>query len=304
MSTIQKVAIVGGNGALGAPVLKALLAAGFEVTALSRAAGKVAAQPHLTEVVIDFADHAALVSALKGLDAVVSTTGNQSGDVQIALVNAAVEAGIKRFIPSDFGSDLQHPEIRSLPVFAEKIKVQELLIQKSKETSLTYTFINNNAFLDWGLEHKFILDPVDRKATLWDGGEHLVTLTSLATVGQGVVGVLKHPEETKNRVVYIQEVAVSLKKLVGIVQEAAPGHTWAVTVGDSKEAATKAIEALSNHVYEPWVFLHQIFRAAAGKGGWAHFEKNDNKLLGVKELDDEELKKAVKETLQKIPGAI
>lgn len=157
--------------------------------------------------------------------------------------------------------------------------------------------------LDWGLENKFVLDPVEGKATLWDGGEHLISVTRLAAVGQAVVGVLKHPDETENRAVYVQEAAVSLKKLVEIAKEYTPGKTWTVVEGSTEDVVKKSNEALSKGIFEVWVFVSLIFRAAFSNATGAHFAKNDNALLGVHELSEAELKSAVKETLAGIPGA-
>ncbi len=38
---------------------------------------------------------------------------------QINVINAAIAAGIKRFIPSDFGSDTTNPKACALPVYRE-----------------------------------------------------------------------------------------------------------------------------------------------------------------------------------------
>jgi putative NADH-flavin reductase len=295
------------NGALGKPLFDQLVKGGFEVTVLVRSAGKIPNLPATAkEAVVDFTSHDSLVAALKGQDAVVSALGSQpgTGEAQKALAQASADSAIKRFIPSDFGSNLENPEVRKLVVFKDKFELRDELERLAREGKLTWTSVYNNAFLDWGLEHKFILDPVEGKATLWDGGEHLISVTRLAAVGQAVVGVLKHPDETANRGVYVQEAAVSLKKLVEIAKELTPGKTWTVVESSTEEVVQKSNEALSKGIFEVWVFISLIFRAAFSNVTGAHFAKNDNALLGVHELSEAELKAAVKETLAGIPGAI
>ncbi|KAJ1554308.1 hypothetical protein HK405_005439, partial [Cladochytrium tenue] len=122
-----KVALAGASGQVGAAVLTQLLAAGFQVTALTRSAGRVQVRPGVTEVVVDFGNHDVLVAALADHHAVVATTAGESAAAQILLADAAADAGVTRFVPSDFGSDLDDPESRALPVFADKIKVREHL---------------------------------------------------------------------------------------------------------------------------------------------------------------------------------
>lgn len=276
------------------------------MTALVRSAGKIPNLPaSAKEAVVDFTSSDSLVAALKGQDAVVSALGSQPGTApaQKALAQASADSGVKRFIPSDFGSNLDNAEVRKLAVFKDKFELRDDLVRLSKESKLTWTSVNNNAFLDWGLEHKFILDPVEGKATLWDGGEHLISVTRLAAVGQAVVGVLKHPDETANRAVYVQEAAVSLKKLVEIAKEYTPGKQWTVVEASTEDVVKKSNDALSKGIFEIWVFVSLIFRAAFSNVTEAHFVKNDNALLGIHELSEAELKAAVKETLARIPGA-
>ncbi|KAG6367009.1 hypothetical protein INS49_001190 [Diaporthe citri] len=306
MTTIRKVAIAGANGALGTALFDQLVKGGFEVTALVRSAGKIPNLPaSAKEAVVDFTSQNSLVAALKGQDATVSALGSQPGTAQAqkALAQASADSGVKRFIPSDFGSNLENAEVRKLAVFKDKLELRDELVRLSKESKLTWTSVNNNAFLDWGLEHKFLLDPVEGKATLWDGGDHLISVTRLATVGQAVVGVLKHPDETANRAVYVQDTAVSLKKLVEIAKEYTPGKQWTVVESSTAEVVQKSNEALSKGIFEIWVFVSLIFRAAFSNVTEAHFVKNDNALLGIHELSEAELKAVVKETLARIPGA-
>lgn len=293
------------NGALGKVLFEQLVKGGFEVTALVRSAGKIPNLPATAkEAVVDFTSHDSLVAALRGQDAVVSALGSQPGTAQAqkALAQASADSDVKRFIPSDFGSNLDNSEVRKLAVFKDKFELRDELERLAKEGKLTWTSVNNNAFLDWGLEHKFILDPVEGKATLWDGGEHLISVTRLAAVGQAVVGVLKHPDETANRALYIQEAAVSLKKLVEIAKEFTPGKTWTVVESSTEDVVKKSNEALSKGIFEVWVFVSLIFRAAFSNVTGAHFAKNDNALVGVHELSEAELRTAVKETLAGISG--
>ena len=44
-----------------------------------------------------------------GIDAIISVVGSLALATQIGYIDAAVEAGVKRFIPSEFGCDTQAP---------------------------------------------------------------------------------------------------------------------------------------------------------------------------------------------------
>ena len=96
------------TGSLGKPVLDALIASGkFSITALARhtSNAEVPAKDNVRLVKVDFSSHQALVDAFRGNDAVVLTLGdfpNLTRNTQI-LTDAAIDAGVKRIILSEFG---------------------------------------------------------------------------------------------------------------------------------------------------------------------------------------------------------
>ncbi|KAJ1567889.1 hypothetical protein HK405_004397 [Cladochytrium tenue] len=301
---INKVALAGATGTVGSAVLNQLVEAGFQVSALTRTSGKVLLRPNVTEVVVDFDGPLDLLTeALKGHDAVVSATGSHTSiAAQLALVEAAAAAGVQRFIPSGFGADIQDAENRAQPVYADKVAVEDRLVAlAAADSSFTYTAVSNNAILDFGLQRKMFLDPAARTAVLWDGGEHPVSLTRLAAIGRAIVGVLRHPDETRNRTVYVHEVAASLKEILAIAQELAPpASEWIVTTKSTQEAVEASRAALARKEMSLAVIMG--FRARAGfRQGVSHFKNNDNKLLGIETLSPAEFKSVVIENLRPAP---
>ncbi len=96
------------TGSLGKPVLDALIASGkFSITAVARhtSNAEVPAKDNVRLVKVDFSSHQALVDAFRGNDAVLLTLGdfpNLAKNTQI-LTDAAIDAGVKRIILSEFG---------------------------------------------------------------------------------------------------------------------------------------------------------------------------------------------------------
>jgi len=76
---------------------------------------------------------------------------------QTLLIDACIAANVKRFIPSDFGSDLTLPAVRSFPVFAGKAQIQDYLVGKTKDGQegegggLSYTIVNCGVIFDLSL---------------------------------------------------------------------------------------------------------------------------------------------------------
>jgi NmrA-like family len=80
-----------------------------------------------------------LVEAFKGQDAVVSALGAAGFVEESKIVDAAVKAGVKRFIPSEYSCDAQNAKTNALvPVFKLKVQTNEhLKAQESKGLSWT-----------------------------------------------------------------------------------------------------------------------------------------------------------------------
>lgn len=107
------VAVAGATGNLGTRIVKALRQRNVDVWALVRPQAdpdKLAAleATGATVVKVDLGDAAALQQALSGAEVVVSALQGLREvilDTQTELLNAAVAAGVRRFIPSDYSAD-------------------------------------------------------------------------------------------------------------------------------------------------------------------------------------------------------
>ena len=297
MSPIKNVAIAGASGSLGSVIFQKFVASGkFNVRVLRRN-GSSAKFPAGTDVVdLDFSSPEAVKAALKGQDAVVSTLEGSTGGVQKALIDGALAAGVKRFLPSEFGSNLDNPKAKLLPVFGQKIEVEQYLAEKTRGTGLTWTRVYNGAFFDWGLQHKFLADVTGTApTTIYDGGDNPFSTTTLGSVADGVIGVLTHPDETANRSVRIQNAVVTQNKLLELARRAAPGKTFDVKHVKLDDVTAACDARLAQGLYDNETFIPYIFRAIFDPSyGGVFTDNNDNKLLGVKELSEDEIFEIVK----------
>jgi hypothetical protein len=85
---------------------------------------------------------------------VVSCLGDVPAAVkaQEALLDASLAVGVKRYIPSEFGSDTTNERVKSYPFFAAKVKHQQRLRQVSTANAgFSYSLLITGPFLDWGL---------------------------------------------------------------------------------------------------------------------------------------------------------
>lgn len=232
--------------------------------------------------------------ALQGQDAVVSTISSAGIAAQLRLVEAASKAHVKRFIPSEFGSDTSHEKTRTLPVFRDKIVVQEALKKEASLGTLSYTLVCTGPFFDWGLKIPFIVNLKGKSIDLFDGGDRLFSTSTLSTIGKAVVGVLKNPEPTKNRAVYVQDKALTLRDLAAVAKKATGSDGWKENVVRIDDCLEHGWTELKKEKPDPHVFALDFVKASIwGDGYGSHFQTLDNELLGIKEKSDEEVQDMV-----------
>lgn len=159
---------------------------------------------------------------------------------------------------------------------------------------MTYTLICSGPFLDWGMMVGLIMNLKGKSISLFDGGDRLFSTTSLATIGKAVAGVLTHPEQTKNRAVYVQDTATTLKKLAAMGKKATGAEGWTESVVPIDEVVEQAWAELKKDKPNPDNFVLNFIRAAVwGEGYGSHFEKPDNELFGIKEMSEAEVQDLV-----------
>ncbi|OBS29440.1 hypothetical protein FPOA_03376 [Fusarium poae] len=299
MSALKNIAIAGAAGDLGSAVFSALVnSSKFNLTVLTRKDSK-STFPSGTKVVqVDYDSLESLTAALQGQDAVVSTVGSLAIPSQNLLIDAAVAAGVKRFLPSEFGSNLVVPSVRKLPVFGTKVAIEDKLIELAKQGKITYTFVYNGAFLDWGIKQNFLLDFASPEITLWDGGNAEFSTTTLATVGDAVVGVLTHPQETQDRIVYVQDTVLTQKKLLELAKEVSPEKEWKVKDGKIDDLTAQSDANVAKGIYDWPTLSAYLFRSLFDAKSVPKYEKLDNELLGIKGVTDEQIKEFLKAHIQ------
>jgi hypothetical protein len=73
---------------------------------------------------------------------VISAVGMPIAKAQLQMIDAAAKAGVKRFLPSEFGFDLTIPSSRREKVYAMKIAVADKLKEVAeKYRGFTYTLL-------------------------------------------------------------------------------------------------------------------------------------------------------------------
>lgn len=301
--SINKVALIGATGNIGAPIHKALLDAGFEVTVVSRegstSTDSLPSQPNQKIVKADFENVDSLISALKGAEGVVSNVASHALLSQKKLIDAAVAVGVQRFLPSEFGSDLDVEASRSVPFNMPKVEIQEYLAEKVKaHPKFSYTSVASGPFFDWSMAMGLFGDFKAHDVTLWDGGENRVSTTTLASVGKTVVGVFKNLEATKNRTIRVADTTITQKEIIAIAKEI-DGKEWTTKVGSTAEAYQAGLNEFKKPEPNMMVgVLNQLYKLIFSAENGGDMEgKLDNDIVGIPVMTKDQVKEVVKSAL-------
>lgn len=155
-STFQNITVYGAGGDnIGKFILDALLNSGYTVSVLSRKSSRSTYPSSVNNLRVgDDLPHAELVKALRGQDVVISCVGHGAGGgllSQYKIIDAAVEAGVQRFMPSEYGFDNGSEKPAALsPVFKIKNEVEKYLRQKTKDnSSFSWSGAATSIWLEW-----------------------------------------------------------------------------------------------------------------------------------------------------------
>lgn len=121
-----------------------------KITAITRESSDVTFDdPELNVIIVpDYYPEAAMEAAFRGHDAVVATFNHKANDKQHGMIDAASRAGVKRFIPADFGSNGENDAVMDLfPPLRMKKAAIDYCRSKENET-FSWTSIVTGLFVD------------------------------------------------------------------------------------------------------------------------------------------------------------
>ena len=189
-----------------------------------------------------------------------------------------------------------------------KYKVRDYLNQKTAEGKITWTNVACGLFYDWSMYSctlnlrftnifavfdlgLFNLDLEKKRAGLFDSGDQKIALTTLGSVADCVVGILKNPEATKNKSLRIHDFFMSNKDVLKTVEGliGTTFETYSISTDDM------IVKAKSMPPTDEAVGIHAL-AISFGKARAVEWDLNDDsELVGLKKKDlKEETEKALR----------
>jgi uncharacterized protein YbjT (DUF2867 family) len=212
---MARILVVGATGHLGRELIAACRQQGHEPHALVRAATRSDPTKMKPLQAVDAAihegdlkDYDSVLRACRAVEIVISSIGSfQIGD-EGTLVKAVQEAGVKRFVPSDFGLDPVVAGKGSCLLFDAKAAVHASI----KAARIPYTFIHCNGFFTYWA---FSLGDLTRlggalppeEVNVYGDGNVMGALTSLPDIAKVTVRAVMDPRMEN------KEVAMTANKI-------------------------------------------------------------------------------------------
>jgi uncharacterized protein YbjT (DUF2867 family) len=196
MSGYKNFAIVGA-GTFGSFVVRQFLkdkAAGTvnEVVVLTRQGSKTTIEGDAKVVAVDYSNKESIKSALTGVDVVICTISIPALNLQAGIAAAAKEAGVKLFVPSEFGNS---SEGETEGIWGKKAVIQTQL----KATDIPYTIFYTGPFADFIWAPFLGLNVPSGKVTIAGDGNKQISFTARADIARYISYVLTHlPAEQLN----------------------------------------------------------------------------------------------------------
>ncbi|KAL0438526.1 UNVERIFIED_CONTAM: Isoflavone reductase-like protein [Sesamum latifolium] len=215
MAEKSKILIIGGTGYIGKFIVEASAKSGHPTFVLLRestisdpAKGPIVEGFKNSGVTIltgDLYDHESLVKAIKQVDVVISTVGLQQLADQVKIIAAIKEAGnVKRFLPSEFGNDVDRARAEEPIKSAFNIKIG---IRRAIEAEgIPYTYVVSHYFAGYSLatlvQPNATAPPRDKVVILGDGKPKAVFNVE-QDIGTYTIKAVDDPR-TLNKVLYIK----------------------------------------------------------------------------------------------------
>jgi hypothetical protein len=283
---------------------KSLLESGrFNITAITRPESTSELPPSIKVAKASNDDHAALVSALRGQDALLITLSvTAPPDTEGRLIRAAAEAGVPWVMPNHWGCDVLDDVVKDVPGFGKVGQAHKDIAAAGVSSFLS---LATGFWYEWSLAipPSFGFDFPSKTATFFDDGETPISISTWPQVGRAVTALLSLPikpehgnterclEHFKNQIVYVNSFTISQKDMFDSVLRVT-GDTpadWTINKEPARERYASAAKALQGG--DRMAYVRMMYTRIFYDDGCGNFEARrgvSNEIMGLPKEDLDE----------------
>ncbi|GAA4650951.1 hypothetical protein GCM10023116_32340 [Kistimonas scapharcae] len=224
----QRVAVIGATGQVGLPLTINLLLQGHEVTLLARARNRLKNDKlqillqygaHLTEL-SDMSDVTAMANALSGIETLICAVPGSKAIItqsEPLWLEAAIAAGVKRFVPSEFGAHTRAIQMGEGEVFDNKKRLHDKLFN----ADIGWTLFYNGGIFDYFLPNLRFFP----KITTFGDLDIPICTHHIQDIGR-LAALAFTDERTLNHCVQVDFNMLSQNRMLEILKSAFPAYPF------------------------------------------------------------------------------
>lgn len=236
-------------------IIKALCAADLEVHVVvpySPTSPDKSVTYHIADI---YKSLAPLFSSTKP-DLVISAVAGGSFETQKNIIEDAVEAGVPRFMPAEFGQDSLNSKIQDrLPPSKERARTIEYLRQLSDDGRISWAAVATGIALDRGILNENLgFDIKWQSATLHGQGRERFAASSALWVGRAALAVIERWGDVENQYLYVAGMVTSADEVIDSLQRAT-GHNFEVGRADVEDCVREAERRIERGFPDAGMFL-------------------------------------------------
>ncbi len=261
------------------------------MTAIQRLGSTKVAADAAKSIKFDLHSTSSLTFAFKNQDVVISAVPLPTPTTEKFWIEAAIAAGVKRIVLSEYSTNLEAEPSKNLPIVTDKVEIREFVKGLAAQGKVQWMSVNAGPFMEpwlW-LSGWFGANVKTGITTLHDGGEKIVCTTTLDRIGEAVArGLLpEYVAETKNQAVYVYSAPVTEGQITRIVEKIT-GSKLPERHLKIADITKEAFEALGKGDASKMMNFYATFAFGDGYGG--DFRQQAwNEKLGFKEMSDGEI---------------
>jgi len=292
----KSVGVIGANGDLGSRICKNLLTKGAKVKAIVRQSANIDRLkqiPNLNICMVDYNNFESLIEEFKDLDCIVCTLNGLEDVIikqQTLILKAAEQAGVKRFIPSDFAIDFRNIKKAS----NRNLELRKEFIKTLDQFSIKITSILNGVFSDMLTSvMPLILFKINRVVYFGDSKQK-IDFTTIQTTAEYTSSVAL--DENTPRYLSISSNSLSSEDLANIMTQIT-GKKYKLLNGGSlsmlkiyiviAKFLDKILSKDKNNIYPVWQGMQYFYHMFSGKCKLHNLDNsryNDVNWIDVKDL--------------------
>ena len=276
---VPTIAIAGASGDLGFRITRALISQGAKVRALVRPNASAKEIEKLraigaNELTADPTDMNAMAAASAGADCIVSALNGLRDviiDRQGILLDAAVKAGVPRFIPSDYSEDFTPTR----PGRNRNLDLRREFMAMADRAPIRMTSILNGAFTDLLGAEMPIIQPRIRRVIYWGNADQQLDFTTKDDVAAYVAAAALDPETP--RILRIAGDTVTARQIAELMSHIDKKPYRVLRVGSIASmgvliAIAKRVAPQPGAPFPPWQGMQYMRDMMSGEGKLLHHE--------------------------------